>query len=287
MMGRVLLAFMLGAAIGFEREAFQKPAGLRTHVLVAIGAAAFTEASIFGFTAEMRDPARLAANIVVGIGFLGAGTIWRSGSTVIGLTTAASLWVVAAIGVLAGAGLGWLALFTTLLAWVVSGSSAWPASCAFRSRWSGCSAAPRKKRTLSPGKADPRLPSRPVRVPSVGSGPAGPLLRAALPLSRSPGGTYSKQLALECGVSLRPPLLPAPCFLHAGLHDAAVKAVREGILDRLLVIAAKAFCKDAGQSYVVHSSSPISRGHSSRKAAAKSAVRAGEVFFLCQVQMRA
>lgn len=115
----MLLAFVLSALIGFERETFQKPAGLRTHLLVALGAAAFTQASIYGFQAEARDPARLASNIVVGVGFLGAGTIWRSGSTVVGLTTAASIWVVAAIGVLAGAGLGWVAVFTTVLSWVV------------------------------------------------------------------------------------------------------------------------------------------------------------------------
>lgn len=119
LIGRLLIAGLLAALIGLEREAAQKRAGLRTHILVALGAAAFTEASIYGFGDSVNEPSRVAANIVVGVGFLGAGTIFRSGSTIFGLTTAASLWVVAAIGLLAGTGLGWLALFTALLVWIV------------------------------------------------------------------------------------------------------------------------------------------------------------------------
>src|SRR6478609_7894661 len=86
---RVLLAFVLGGVVGFERERQQRPAGLRTHMLVAAGAACFTVASVYGFDGfgTVRDPARLAAQIVSGIGFLGAGTIFRTGSTVRGLTT--------------------------------------------------------------------------------------------------------------------------------------------------------------------------------------------------------
>ncbi len=101
---RLLLATVLGGLIGYERETVEKPAGLRTHMLVTLGAAVFTLISKEGFFGSGADPARIASNIVVGIGFLGAGTIWRSGVTVQGLTTAASLWTTAAIGTAAGAG---------------------------------------------------------------------------------------------------------------------------------------------------------------------------------------
>ncbi len=121
MMGRVLLAFILGGAIGFERELVHRPAGLRTHMLVAAGAAAFTIASSMAFAGQgtARDPARIAAQVVTGVGFLGAGTIWRTPSTVRGLTTAASIWLVAAIGLLVGAGMYSLAIFTTILGFAV------------------------------------------------------------------------------------------------------------------------------------------------------------------------
>jgi putative Mg2+ transporter-C (MgtC) family protein len=118
LMLRVVLAFVLGGVIGYERETIQRPAGLRTHMLVAAGAAAFTVASVYGFVGEgtTRDPARVAAQIVPGVGFLGAGTIWRTSSTVRGLTTAASIWLVAAVGLLAGSGMYLLAVFTTICA---------------------------------------------------------------------------------------------------------------------------------------------------------------------------
>lgn len=116
-MARVLLAFVLGGVVGFERERMQRPAGLRTHMLVCAGSACFTVASIYGFDelGTVRDPARLAAQIITGIGFLGAGTIFRTGATVRGLTTASSIWITAAIGIVAGLGMFWLAVFTTLL----------------------------------------------------------------------------------------------------------------------------------------------------------------------------
>ena len=102
---RLLLAAALGAAIGYQRERAGKPAGLRTHVLICVGAALFTIASIYGF-GTAADPARVAAGIVAGIGFLGAGAIIRrEGGVVEGLTTAATIWAVAAIGLTAGAGL--------------------------------------------------------------------------------------------------------------------------------------------------------------------------------------
>jgi putative Mg2+ transporter-C (MgtC) family protein len=112
---RLAIAAGLGAAIGFEREYREQEAGLRTHMLVAMGAALFTIVSAFGFHDVLSqggpsvvvrlDPSRIAAQIVSGIGFLGAGAIIRNGLTVRGLTTAASLWLVAAIGMAAGASL--------------------------------------------------------------------------------------------------------------------------------------------------------------------------------------
>jgi putative Mg2+ transporter-C (MgtC) family protein len=103
---------VLGGAIGLERELDEKSAGLRTHILVSLGAALFTLVSAYGFRdfltqggAVVRaDPSRIAAQIVTGIGFLGAGVIFRQGLNVRGLTTAASLWMVAAVGMAAGAG---------------------------------------------------------------------------------------------------------------------------------------------------------------------------------------
>lgn len=114
---RISLAFVLGGIIGWERERRNRPAGLRTHILVAAGSACFTLASIYGFGTPSAgvDTSRVAAQIVSGVGFLGAGTIFRTPDTVRGLTTAASIWMVAAIGMLAGAGLFALAVFSTAL----------------------------------------------------------------------------------------------------------------------------------------------------------------------------
>jgi len=119
--GRVFLAFVLGGLVGFERERTQRPAGLRTHMLVAAGAACFTVASIYGFQGlgVNSDPARLAAQIITGIGFLGAGAIFRTGDTVKGITTASSIWITASIGILIGAGMVYLAVFTTVMTWFV------------------------------------------------------------------------------------------------------------------------------------------------------------------------
>ena len=104
---RMLIAALLGAAIGLEREIHEHPAGMRTHLLVALGSAIFTELSIYGFvgtTTAPIDPSRVAAQVVSGIGFLGAGAILKYGTSIRGLTTAASLWTAAAIGMAAGAG---------------------------------------------------------------------------------------------------------------------------------------------------------------------------------------
>ncbi len=103
-LGRLILAVALGGVIGFERESVDKPAGFRTHILVCVGAALFALVSREGFFGSGADPSRVASSIVVGIGFLGAGTIWRTGGGVQGLTTAASLWSVAAIGTATGIG---------------------------------------------------------------------------------------------------------------------------------------------------------------------------------------
>ncbi len=99
---------MLGGAIGLEREIAGKPAGLRTNILICMGAALLTDVSIGLVTnsdgTRVGDPARLAAQIVTGIGFLGAGTIMQARGTITGLTSAATIWVVAAIGITIGAG---------------------------------------------------------------------------------------------------------------------------------------------------------------------------------------
>jgi len=116
---RLLLAVALGTLIGFERQHARKPAGLRTHVLICIGATLFTIASIYGFGLG-ADPARVAAGIVVGIGFVGAGMIIRTQEgIVVGLTSASSIWAVAAIGLAAGAGLYILAPVATLIVLIV------------------------------------------------------------------------------------------------------------------------------------------------------------------------
>jgi putative Mg2+ transporter-C (MgtC) family protein len=112
---RLLLAAALGAIIGYQRERAKKPAGLRTHVLISLGAALFTVVSIYGFGVA-SDPARVAAGVVVGIGFLGAGAILhREGGIVAGLTTAATIWAVAGIGLAAGAGLYLISAVATAL----------------------------------------------------------------------------------------------------------------------------------------------------------------------------
>ena len=104
---RLVIAAVLGLAIGFEREILGHPAGLRTHMLVALGSALFTVLSIRGFLGEAGaapvDPTRIAAQIVSGIGFLGAGAILKDGIVIRGLTTAASLWATSAVGMAAGA----------------------------------------------------------------------------------------------------------------------------------------------------------------------------------------
>ena len=127
---RIVLAGVLGGAIGVERELREREAGLRTHMLVAIGSALFTLVSAYGFSefhfsnasGITYDPTRIAAQVVTGIGFLGAGAIIRQGLSVRGLTTAASMWVVAAIGIATGAGYYSAAVITTVVVLL----SLWP-----------------------------------------------------------------------------------------------------------------------------------------------------------------
>jgi putative Mg2+ transporter-C (MgtC) family protein len=116
---RLTAGLVLGAIIGFERELHRQPAGFRTHSLVALGAALFTIVSAYGFTGPLVDPTRIAAQIVSGIGFIGAGTILQYRGHIRGLTTAASLWAVAAIGTAAGAGMFVIAVTGTVLILVV------------------------------------------------------------------------------------------------------------------------------------------------------------------------
>ncbi|MBP1753561.1 MAG: magnesium transporter MgtC [Geobacteraceae bacterium] len=122
---RLLLASLLGGIIGIEREVHGRAAGFRTHLLVALGSCLFVVTSIhfyeqFGNTSGIGpvgvDPARVAAQVVTGIGFLGAGAIMRDKASIRGLTTAACLWIAAAIGLACGIGLYFIAPFVTLLA---------------------------------------------------------------------------------------------------------------------------------------------------------------------------
>ena len=124
---RMLAAAALGAGLGLEREIHGHPAGMRTHMLVALGSAIFTILSIYGFPANTpgttsSDPGRIAAQVVTGIGFLGAGAIVKYGASIRGLTTAGSLWVVAAVGLAAGAG----AFFVAVTGTVIGLVALWP-----------------------------------------------------------------------------------------------------------------------------------------------------------------
>ncbi|HMQ35574.1 MAG TPA: MgtC/SapB family protein [Chloroflexaceae bacterium] len=113
---RMAVAALLGGLVGVEREYSGHSAGLRTNILVAVGACLFTVISIEGFpSTNVSDPARVAAQIVSGIGFLGAGAVFRDGNRVRGLTTAATIWLVAAMGMAVGAGLYDLAVAAVVM----------------------------------------------------------------------------------------------------------------------------------------------------------------------------
>lgn len=117
LVARLILGFILSGVVGLEREVSLKPAGLRTHVLVGLGSTLLTILSLCAFPGA--DPSRVAASIIVGIGFLGAGTIIKTEEKVRGLTTAATLWIVASIGVATGTGFYILAIVATILAFLV------------------------------------------------------------------------------------------------------------------------------------------------------------------------
>jgi putative Mg2+ transporter-C (MgtC) family protein len=122
LIARVVLSALVGALVGYERERRSQSAGARTHSLAAVGAAAFTIVGGYGFddaAAAGADPTRVAAQVATGIGFIGAGAILRQGSSVRGLTTAATLWLVAAVGVAAGAGMYLLVVTTGIVAFVI------------------------------------------------------------------------------------------------------------------------------------------------------------------------
>ena len=117
---RIIFSIVLGSIIGLERELTNKAAGLRTQILVCLGSCLFTILSIYGFSTAVTlyplgDPSRVAAQIITGIGFIGAGTVLRQGLTVTGLTTASTLWIVAAIGMACGCGQISLAVVTSLI----------------------------------------------------------------------------------------------------------------------------------------------------------------------------
>jgi len=114
-----ILALIFGGLIGFQREKAERPAGLRTHTLVCLGSTVFTLISYLGFSSLYDvDPSRIAAGIVTGIGFIGAGVIFRQGPLVKGVTTAASIWVVASVGMALGAKLYYLAILVTILGFI-------------------------------------------------------------------------------------------------------------------------------------------------------------------------
>jgi putative Mg2+ transporter-C (MgtC) family protein len=123
--GRLLLALVYGALLGLERELRHKPAGLRTHMMVSLGAASFTLVSlqlVAAATAQhglRSDPIRIVEGVTAGVGFLGGGSIIQSRGSVEGITTAAGMWVVGAIGIACGAGAYLLAMVTAILAFTI------------------------------------------------------------------------------------------------------------------------------------------------------------------------
>lgn len=123
MITRLLLTLILSGLVGLERQVHRRDAGLRTHILVALGSCLIMLTSMYVFDiykdAVSLDPARIAAGVITGIGFLGAGAIIREPERIRGLTTAASLWVVAGIGLAVGIGFNKMAIYTTILVLIV------------------------------------------------------------------------------------------------------------------------------------------------------------------------
>ncbi len=181
---RLLLGAVLGALIGLEREVHDHPAGMRTHLLVSVGSASFTILSLEGFGAPGADPGRIAAQIVSGIGFLGAGAILKEGATIRGLTTAASLWAVAAVGMAAGAG-SWAVALTVTIVVIVS---LWPLRLVAE-RFVGRD---RTRVVLRLSTADPQALARAVAGVSELDG-----VIAYLATDRTPGGALTVDLEIR------------------------------------------------------------------------------------------
>lgn len=127
MLLRVLFSAILGSIVGLERGSGDRPAGLRTHILVCVGSTLWMLVSLYGFDGfdqipidypKGRDSSRIAASVVSGIGFLGAGTILHEGITIRGLTTAASLWMISAIGLATGAGMYFISTVSTIITYI-------------------------------------------------------------------------------------------------------------------------------------------------------------------------
>jgi putative Mg2+ transporter-C (MgtC) family protein len=195
---RLLLSAVLGSLIGLEREIHHHPAGMRTHLLVALGAAAFTVLSATAFGAALGadgsanvDPTRIAAQVVSGIGFLGAGAILKYGSSIRGLTTAASLWVTAAIGMAAGASAYGVAIVGTFIAIF----SLWPLQAVVRRLEIGSEHSARVRLRVGQlgqlGRVTDELTSRDVEIDDIES-------------RRSSSGSYDLELVLRLPSGMTP-----------------------------------------------------------------------------------
>ncbi|NMA14670.1 MAG: GNAT family N-acetyltransferase [Clostridia bacterium] len=115
---RLVFAVIIGGLIGSERHLYNKPAGARTHSLVSLASALFMIISVYGFSGGNWDPARLAAQVISGMGFIGAGVIWKEGFNVKGLTTAATLWLASGLGLASGAGMYIPAIVSAVLSYI-------------------------------------------------------------------------------------------------------------------------------------------------------------------------
>ena len=148
---RIIVAAVLAGIIGYNREQEEHPGGLRTHILIGLGSALFTGISAYAF--QQGDPGRIASQIVVGVGFIGAGTIiqGRSAKRIYGLTTAAGIWVVSAVGMACGSGNYVVAIVTTILIWVVMVGL---------KRWERDEKTPPKDKDATDGDARPAGPPR-------------------------------------------------------------------------------------------------------------------------------
>ncbi len=200
---RLVLAAFLGSLIGFERERLVWAAGIRTHMLVSVGACLLMIVSAYGFqhALEMEhvilDPSRIAAQVVSGIGFLGAGAILLKREIVRGLTTAASIWAVAAIGLAAGGGLFYAATVSTVLILVILAGLK-PLEEFYRSRAQGCTITLRAERNTVPVadiKKFLKLPASRIRQVVVGESEADGYHSVSIRLTRVSDGDIRRGVA--------------------------------------------------------------------------------------------